>query len=145
MEEKEFKTLYAEVNELPCVFQKAILSARCSCSHAQKLNIAEREAVACQNADARINCEAVYQAFIEKARFALHKLNDAPLTHAESIKVQVGGVSGLQEVLGDQAEVPRIGDLIMKAYLQYPDLQDLPVDEIVRSIVHCKVRQRKAR
>ena len=143
MEENEFKSLYKEYNQLPCVYQKAILSSRCACPHAHKLNIAEREAVACEFPEARIQCQTLYDAFIEKARFALHKIGDSPLTHAESIKVQVGGISGVQEILSDESPLPQVGQLTMKLFLAYPDLQGLPVETIVRSIVHCKVRQRR--
>ena len=143
MEENEFKSLYKEINQLPCVYQKAILSSRCACPHAQKLNIAEREAVACEFAEARIQCQLLYDAFIEKARFALHKLGDSPLTHAESIKVQVGGIEGLQEILNDETTVPQVGNLTMKVFMEYPELQGLPVETIVRSIVHCEVRRKR--
>lgn len=143
MEENEFKSLYKDINHTPCVYQKAILTARCACSHAQKLNIAEREAVACEFAEARVQCQSLYDAFIEKARFALQKLGESPLTHAESIKVQVGGIAGLQEILGDEAPVPQVGQLTMKAFLEYPDLEGLPIEVIVRSIVHCKVRRKR--
>ena len=143
MEENEFKSFYQNINHTPCVYQKAILSARCECPHAQKMNIAEREVVGCQFPEAREQCNALYTAFISKARFALHKLDDTPLSHAETIKVQVGGITGLQQVLGDKAEIPRVGNLIMKAFIQYPDLLNLPIENIVRNIVHCKVRNRK--
>lgn len=143
MEENEFKSLYKEINHTPCVFQKAILTARCACPHAQKVNIAEREAVACEFTEARVQCQALYDAFIEKARFALQKLGDSPLTHAESIKVQVGGITGLQEILGDDTAMPQVGKLTMRAFLEYPDLEGLPVDTIIRAIVHCKVRRKR--
>jgi len=145
MEETEFKSFYKDMNQLPCVYQKAILSTRCECPHSSKLNIAEREAVACNFSDAREQCDALFNTFIQKARFALHKLNDSPLTHAEMIKIQVGGIEGLQEVLGDSAETPRVGNLTMKAYIEFPDLAGLPIDPIVRAIVHCKVRKRSRR
>ena len=142
MEETEFKSFYQDMNQLPCVYQKAILSTRCECPHSSKLNIAEREAVACNFPDAREQCQALFNTTIEKARFALHKLGDSPLTHAEMIKIQVGGIEGLQQVLGDESKLPRVGNLTMKAFIKYPELIDLPVDSIVRSIVHCKVRRK---
>lgn len=145
MEENEFKSLYKDINHTPCVYQKAILTTRCECPYSHKVNIAEREAVACDFMDARLQCQSLYSAFIEKARFALHKLDDSPLTHAESIKVQLGGITGLQEVLNDQATVPRVGNLSLQAFIEYPDLIGLPVDIIVRSIVHCKVRNRTSK
>ena len=143
MEENEFKSLYKDINHTPCIYQKAVLSTRCACPHAQKLNIAEREAVACEFADARVQCETLYNAFIHKARFALHKIGESPLTHAESIKVQVGGITGLQKILVDESPVPQVGSLTMKAFLEYPDLERLPIDVIVRSIVNCKVRKKR--
>lgn len=143
MEENEFKSLYDSINQVPCVYQKAILTSRCACPHARKLNLAEREAVACEFGEARVQCQSLYDAFIEKARFALHKINDQPLTHAEVIEVQVGGITGLQEILGDRSQLPQVGNLTMKAFIQFPELENLPVDIIVRSIVHCSVRRKR--
>ncbi|MDH5257977.1 MAG: hypothetical protein OEX07_08205 [Gammaproteobacteria bacterium] len=142
MEESEFKSIYKDINRTPCVYQKAILSARCECPHGHKLNIAEREAVACDFIEAREQCQILFDSFIQKARFALRKLDESPLTHAETIKIQVGGITGLQDILKDKSSVPKVGNLTMKAFLEYPDLDNLPIDIIVRSIVHCKVRNR---
>ena len=143
MEENEFKSFYQDINQMPCIYQKAILSTRCECPHAHKINLAEREVVACEFAEARQQCQALYSTFIEKARFALHKADNAALTHAETIKVQVGGITGLQKILNDTTATPRVGNLIMKAFIEYPELEGLPVDVIIRSIVHCQVRKRR--
>jgi len=143
MDEKEFKAVYGDINGTPCVYQKAILTRRCECPHAHKLNLAEREAVACGFMEAREQCQQLYSSFIEKARFALKKTSNDPLTHGESIKVQVGGITGLQKVLGDNSETPRVGQLTMKAFMRYPGLIDLPIEPIIREIVTCVVRRKR--
>ncbi len=143
MDEENYRNAYRELNTTPCVYQKALLSKRCECRHGHFFQLAEREAVACEFPEARAQCAALYDLVADKARFALHKKDDEPLTHAQAMKVQLGGVTGLQQLLGDEQPTPEMGRLILKLNMRYPDLMGLPVDEIVRAIVHYQVRRRR--
>ena len=47
MEEDEYRSRYAEINEHRCVFEKAINARRCNCSKSRRFMLAGREGVAC--------------------------------------------------------------------------------------------------
>ena len=53
MDETAFRQVRKAAVELPCPFEKALLAGCCACSLSARMNIAEREAVACLDAAAR--------------------------------------------------------------------------------------------
>ncbi len=146
MEENEFKKTYRTVNNAPCIFAKAILRRCCACSRSQKLFIAEREAVACKSPGGRQRCEEVLEVLRDKATFAL-KLShiDSPLPHAKELKVQCGGMLGLEASLTQQVSevVGDIHQLLEKAFAQYGAAETLPYTEVVRTITAYQSRKKR--
>jgi hypothetical protein len=150
MEEDEYRETYHTVNDLPCVFEKAVLSRRCGCVLLRKLLIAEREAASCTSAAARDDCLALLQHMRENARFALRQ-TDMPsrLPHGQEIKVQAGGLLGLQQALAGTAAsdlvVTDIRALLQQALATYGGWNTLPYPEIVKAIVHFEGRRPRRR
>ncbi len=149
MEEQEFKQAYREVNPQPCPFEKAVLSYRCGCEKHQRVFIAEREGVACQSQAAQSICQQVHVHLQKNAQFAL-KLPDLtqPLPHAKAMKLQCGGLVGLQQNLADSVpqsihEVNNIYSLIREAVKIYQTIAQFPYSQIVKFIVHYQVRKHK--
>ncbi len=146
MEENEFKKTFRSVNNAPCVFAKAILRRCCACSRSQKLFIAEREAVACKSPGGRQRCEEVLEVLRDKATFAL-KLQqiDGPLPHAKELKVQCGGMLGVEESLTHQAaeRVEDIHQLLESAFAEYGSAETLPYSEVVRTITSFQPRNKR--
>ena len=145
MDEKEFKKTYRDVNEAPCVFAKAILRRCARCSRSQKLFIAEREAVACKSPGARQRCAEVLEVLHNKAIFALRLPHpEVVLPHGKELKVQCGGMIGLQQALLDSEQpaevVEDIHDLLEEAVDDYGDVESLPYGEVVRGITGFKPR-----
>jgi len=145
MDEKEFKKTFRDVNESPCAFSKAILRRCAGCSRAQKLLLAEREAVACKSPGAHQRCREVLAKLHDKAMFALHLHQpEQILPHGKELKVQCGGLLGLQQTLDDPAQpAPRIEDihaLLDRALAQYGDIDALPLAEVVKAINAFKPR-----
>jgi hypothetical protein len=137
VDEDIYRETYRRLNPLPCVFEKAILRTCCRCELAQKLNLAEREAVACTRADAQKTCRSVLDAMHAKAVFAVHAPGTpGPLPHGKEIRIQCGGLLGLKEVMG--VDIP--GDtidvhaLLRSALDRYGDSERLPHQDIVRVI-----------
>ena len=142
MEEDEYKQAYHTLNPTPCVFEKALLSGRCRCAYSQRLNIAEREAMLCQAPSLSLSCAALLTTLRQKASFAL-KLTQvqAPLPHAKEMKVQCGGLLGLQAVLcSEDEQVDNIAALIHQALGVFGDLEHLPYQSLVHAIHHYQVR-----
>ncbi|MEJ2361966.1 MAG: hypothetical protein P8Z75_11130 [Gammaproteobacteria bacterium] len=146
MEENEYRNLYRAINQQRCVFEKSILSRRSNCHFARRFNLADREGVACSEPQATTLCQSTLARMRDKAIFALKLTRiDGPLPHAKEIKVQTGGLYGLQHLLGqgdDSAPVADIIDLLQSALVQYGDVESLPYTEIARSIVQFEGRTR---
>lgn len=148
MDEKEFKKAYKDVNDAPCVFAKAILRRCCRCSRSQKLFLAEREAVACKSPGARQRCAEVLAQLHEKAIFALHLPHaESVLPHGKELKVQCGGMLGLQHALlpdcPDPDIVEDINGLLENALQDYGTVASLPYGEVVRGITSFQPRAKR--
>lgn len=148
MDEKEFKKAFKDVNDAPCVFAKAILRRCCRCSRSQKLFIAEREAVACKSPGARQRCAEVLAKLHDKAIFALHLPHaETVLPHGKELKVQCGGMLGLQQaLLPEQPEheiVEDINALLESALEDYGTVDALPYSEVVKGITGFLPRTRR--
>jgi hypothetical protein len=145
MDETEFKKTFHDVNETPCVFAKAILRRCATCSRSQKLFIAEREAVACRSPGAHQRCREVLTQLHDKAMFTLHLHHpEQVLPHAKELKVQCGGLLGLQQALHateTSAEiVDDINALLEQAITIYGDLDSLPLGDVIKAIAAFKAR-----
>ena len=85
-----------------------------------------------------------------KARFALHLTSaNGPLPHTKEIKVQTGGLLGLQGLIyphrvADTNIENAIG-LINAAIEKYASLEKLPYDIIVQAIVKFEGRKKRPR
>jgi len=147
MDEKEFKKAFKDVNDAPCVFAKAILRRCCRCSRSQKLFIAEREAVACKSPGARQRCAEVLAVLHDKATFALKLPHpEAVLPHGKELKVQCGGMLGLQQALlgqDDSDVVEDINGLLENALKDYDTIEALPYSEVVKGVTSFQPRAKK--
>ena len=150
MEEQEYRATYQALNQRRCVFEKAINSRRCICTQAARFNLADREGVACESDAGNALCIELLDAMRRNARFTLHITHsDGPLPHAKEIRVQIGGLLGLQKLLHPdlaQADaVYNINGLASEALERYRHIEDLPYDLIVQTIVSFKGRKKRLR
>lgn len=150
MDETEYRQTYRDVNQRKCVFEKAINARRCTCSQAKRFNLADREGVACNSDVANDTCTQLLTLMRQKASFSLQMTNvPGPLPHAKEVKVQIGGMIGIQNMLGQdkqhQDNVEDIYTSISEAVKKFNSLESLPYTEIVKSIVKFQGRQRSTR
>ena len=150
MEEREYREIYSAINERRCPYEKAVNSRRCNCSQSKRFNLANREGVTCKSAAGNLLCNELLNIMRRKARFSLHVTHaTSPLPHAKEIKVQVGGLLGLQKLLDPQAaEATTVADiygLTNTAVTRYSGLDALPYDEIMQSVVVFKGREKRPR
>lgn len=147
MEENEYRSLYHSINQQRCVFEKSILSRHSDCHLAHRFNLADREGVACSQQQAAELCHVALSQMRDKALFALKLTRiDGPLPHAKEIKVQTGGLYGLQQILGEDNQDAPIADIItllQRALAHYGSVATLPYTEIARSIVQFEGRNRR--
>ena len=149
MEEQQYKETYDAVNERRCVFEKTINSRRSSCSKSTRFHLADREGIACKSASGNALCAELLRRMRSNARFALHITHaDGPLPHAKEIRVQTGGLLGLQGLihpyLAEQANVADIITTLDSALQEYGDLESLPYEIIVQGIVKFEGRRKRS-
>ena len=150
MEEQEYKDTYHNLNQRRCRFEKTINSRRCTCEKALRFHLADREGIACKSAAGNALCTQLLDSMRHKARFALHMTRaDSPLPHAKEIKVQTGGLLGLQALLhpekaADQ-NIDNVIGLIDLAIECFGSLSDIPYDGIIQSIVRFEGRRKRTR
>jgi len=116
-----------------CPFEKTLLTRCAACSKADKHNIAEREVVACESVLAHERCIALRDLLRLNFTFALGKLHiDGPLPHAQEMRMQCGGLKGIQFALCGNDDVHDVAGLLSMAQQQYGELADLPYSQIIQ-------------
>lgn len=145
LNEGAYKATYGEVVRLSCPFEKAILSRCADCGQAQKFNIAEREGVACEAPVSRENCLTLRGLLHQNAVFVFKLTQPGePLPHAKEIKVQCGGLLGVQRLI--ESEATAVGDvhgLVVEIHRRYGGMQTLPYNEVVKSVAAYEGRRRR--
>ena len=146
VEEDEYRSTYRNVNKRRCVFEKAILSRRCSCICSTRFYLADREGIACDSQSVHERCSRFIELLRKNAKFALKITTlDGELPHAKEIKVQNGGLLGLQRVLRpdlSSANVADVAGLTTLGVRTYGSLEQFPYQEIVKSIAKFEGRRR---
>ena len=145
MDEEAYKAAREEINPLACPFEKAILFRCCNCELASRKNIAERETVSCRSAVARENCHTLREHLRANALFALGLTHSGPLPHGKEIKVQCGGLIGLQRALHPDRDAPveNVHALMLSAQQEFDSLEDFPYSEIIQSIAAYESRRKR--
>lgn len=131
--------------EFNCPFERALLSRCVVCDRSRRLNLAEREAIACGDPAVRTHCMAYYQALHDNAQFALKINPDAPWPFGKEIRAQCGGVRGLAAALGEAGdEATDVAASVLEANVRFGGHADYPYSEIMRAVVHYEPRKRRS-
>lgn len=137
------------MTDLPCPFEKAVLSTRCYCENSTRYYIGEREHAGCSSDTACTNCRFLLEALRENSMFVLKIKTTATedIPHAKQMRIQIGGLLGLQELItghsaGDE-KVGNIHQLVVQAMERYGSLNDLPFNEIVKSVSAYQARRKR--
>lgn len=168
MDEDQYRSIYKEMNPTRCYFEKLLLLRYGHCEQAKKIYLAEREAFACNSEKDQKQCLELLEQLRSNSRFSLQITQaDGPLPHAKEIKVQAGGLFGLQQLLSNKnltetdilldedakfggqakkhAPIQNVCNTINQAIAQYNNLNSIPYNEIVKSIINFKLPDRKRR
>jgi len=123
-----------------CVFAKAILARAACCELAERHAVAERDLLECPSPTARINCTTLAALLHERARFALRLPPPGRvMVHAQALRLQCGGLLGLQQALG--AAAPDVHRLVGAAHERCGSLTELPWASIVQALVAWQARR----
>lgn len=133
MDETSYRQIVSANIQGACPFEKSILSNCAACSKAEKRNIAEREAVACNEREVLGRCIELRDMLRHNFTFALGRPHiDGPLPHAQEMRMQCGGLKGLQYSLDASDEVRDVASLVAMARQQFGGLADFPYSLIVQ-------------
>ena len=143
MDEDAFKSARADINRLPCVFENALLSGCAVCELSASHALAERQIIACTSPVARVDCGQLAALLREKSAFALRLTSTRRiLPHAMMMKIQCGGLRGMQQVLDPAAAQPDVRRMVLKGRERYGELAMLPFSEIVQGVAAFQSRRR---
>ena len=146
VDESEFRQKLQSTDPQACPFGKAILALCCGCSLSRNRAIAEREVVICARAAAREQCCELYELLRRNSSFALKQAHaDEPLTHAGNMKVQCGGLHGLQQVLDAAEGVVDVAELVAASRQKFGSLEELPYSRIIQSVAAFQVRKPRSK
>ena len=127
---------------LTCLFEKAVLSRTCGCRYAERNHVGSRPTITCQSSNGHKHCAQVLNFMRKSASFTLGvTYTPSALPHTQATKLQCGGLIGLQNALDKVVQNERVADvygLIQRALKRYGSLQELPEQDIVRSIASYK-------
>jgi hypothetical protein len=142
--EDAYRQARETVIDLPCPFERALLSCCVACFKARKLLLAEREAITCSEREANSHCKAFHEALHHNARFALHMDPSQPWPFGKEIRAQCGGVLGLKGILayGEEVEA-NVAELVSRGIEKFTTVDQFPYSEIMRAIVHYEPRKRR--
>lgn len=148
MDETAYKSVRGEINRLPCVFEKALLARHAVCGLAANRAIGEREVIACTSPLARAECGQLSGLLREKSAFALKTAPNTAntpriLTHAAVMKIQCGGLQGLQGLLDPEAPAPDVRRLVLLGRERFGDLGALPFPEIIKGVAAFRLRGKR--
>ena len=144
MDEDKYRETYRNVNPLQCPFEKSLNSRRYQCTRMEKIHLADRECVGCTDKQAWQNCLDFLELLRKNALFALKitQVDGQPLPHGKEIKVQSGSIVGLQKLFNPESEdKPDIYKLLEQALEEYQLFANLPLDQLMQSIVNFKARE----
>ncbi len=144
MDEEQYRETYQQINTLPCVFERAILRRCGTCESAQRLNIAEREAVKCLSENSHKDCKEFLEIVHEKSTFAIGLPNPGKkLPFGKEIKIQCGSIAGLRNEIYKEKNNFGIHALIRGATTDSGNIGNLSFENIIREISAFKSRHRK--
>jgi hypothetical protein len=149
VDEDAWREQFDTLRERPCVFQRALFTRLVDCAQARWIHLAERVGVSCGSAAAQAGCRHWLELLRDKSRFALHRKGDEPLRHFDLLRMEIGGILGLQRVvLGREparGETPDVHALIRQAEAIFGALEEVPFEPVVQSISAYRVRRRRKR
>ncbi len=132
-----------------CAFSGALITNQFNCEHATSVVRRAGPDVACQSATAHIQCELLFQC-LKTAALPVFGFEDDLLSmpHSVLMKIQLGGLSGLQRVLDGGAQEPvevnNIHDTLERAIGKYGSLDAVPCGAFAEEMASYQLKRRRS-
>ena len=148
MEEEQYRKTYQDINPCRCVFEKSINTRRCHCAISHRFCLADREGISCNTELAQKRCQSLLEIMRSSAIFSMRLTRiEGALPHGKEIKIQNGGLLGLQQLVSPEDEtktaIQDIHQLLSQAIEKYGAIDAFPYGEIVKQIVRFEGRPRR--
>jgi len=131
-----------------CAFSGTLVSEQFGCSCARAVVRRGGPEIACGGADEHMRCAKLFDC-LKSASLPAFGVPDDPLQmpHSVLLKVQFGGLAGIQRLLGTSTDdiVRDINALVADAVEKFGGLDQVPCADLVEGIVTCTIRRRRAR
>jgi len=148
MDEDSYRQVYERINTAPCAFEKGILSLKCKCAYQHMFRLADRHGVGCTDSVMQLNCKSFLDHLRQQTRF-IFKINiDGPLPHNKEIKVQNGGMLGMQALLFKDESIESVEDIaeiMSRAIEEYGAIEAVPYNLIMPRVNNFKTRPKRQR
>lgn len=133
--------------ELKCPFASPITSGRAACSLAREVVRRGGSEYDCQTEAAHRRCSALF-ARLKAAGLAAFEVDDdlTQMPHSVLVKVQGGGLAGLQRRLGgDPGWIDDIDALVERALAHWHGLDAIPTEALAAEMLDYKLARRTRR
>ena len=129
------------MNRPHCVFRKPVMGSGFPCQHASLCHTPMGCSVLCEDLDAYDRCNDVLETLIHAGRFALgYTLDTDSLTHGKLMKIQHGGLLGLNKVLNPDRDPMDIEDISL--LIEQASQAELPLQDIIAEARQWQNRRR---
>ena len=134
--------------DLICPFSAPIVKQDFACKHAQEIIRRGGAEIACQHMSSHSLCNKLHNQIKLSALAAMDLEDDLlSLPHNVLVKIQYGGLTGLDNLLDKQLEttgkIDDIASLVMNAEMKFSSLENIPLESINETIIDYKVQRRR--
>ncbi len=134
------------MSDLICPFGNPLIKHDMACSQAQEIIRRGGAEIACQNEQSHALCCGLHTSIKASALKAMDLPDDLSLLpHNVLVKIQSGGLLGLQAVCMDPVTNTSINDvsvLVASAISKFNEIDNLPFDELNEAIMKFKSQRR---
>ena len=129
-----------------CPFNGTLIGSTFGCAHAEPVVRRGGPDVACRSASMHANCADLFERLKAAALPAFGVDDDlTQMPHSVLMKVQHGGLLGLQRLLGDgsSTRVADISALVAQALVQYETTSAVPCAQVVPDMTGYQIKRRR--
>ena len=134
------------MKEHRCPFQVPQIKKDFACTLGVEVTRRDGAAVACQSGSASQHCCELYAHLKQVGLEAFGMKDDlAKVPQSLYIKVQYGGLLGLQRLLGDdeRQDIVDISSLLKQLHSRYGEIENIPCEQVKTDIESHKVRRKR--
>jgi hypothetical protein len=138
------------VDDLKCPFRRVLLPGDFGCRHAIVVTRREGPDIACDSASTNALCAEVLIQLKQYGLPAFGHVDDlTELPHGVAMKVQMGGLRGLQRLAGVAAADPKVvadvGGVVTAAVERYGGATAIPYSDVVEDMSAFQLKRRRGR